>query len=199
MTRVPAAILAIALLAGCSSASPAASDGAPSESTVPSESTAASSSSGPSSSQGGSVSGYGQIRLQVDAGDFAGTWTGDIEVGGCSRNLIASANPIVPTFVQGTFSAGAAMVVGIPDFEGFLFEIYDSAAAAASGTEQFHVGLSFLDYTAGLLVEPGKGTGSGTATLDDRGTTASLRADVTFDDGSSGSVEVDCYEVGDGE
>jgi hypothetical protein len=141
--------------------------------------------------------GYAQIRLNISGGPWDGNWAGQIVTGGCSRNLIASENPIVPVFVDNTFSAGAAEVSGIPDLLTFLFEIYD-AADAVNGTDQFHFGALATDLTTGLLIDPTTGEGQGTATLADAGATATLHGEGTFADGSTGTVDIDCYEVEDG-
>lgn len=184
--------LAVAALAGCT-ATPLSSV----EPSVSSESSTAPSSL-PSIAPSQAVGeGYGQIRLTIDGGAWDGNWTGQIVAGECSRNLIASDNPIVPIFVLNTFSAGAAEVSGIPDLLTFLFEIYD-AADAADGTDQFHFGALGTDLTTGLLIDPTTGEGQGSATLADGGTTATLHGEGTFADGSTGTVDIDCYTVEEG-
>lgn len=194
MSRRPmVALVSAVLLAACGATSTSqggAASAAPSTapSTAPSSGPSAPSSVAASASQAATASGGGgelaSVTLHIDGGAKAGDYSATIRTGGCSRG----------TFGENTFAVSSVEVTSDGGFDGPQMTIFD-AAAAASGTDQFGVGLVFDNYATNLLMSPYEGFGSGTLTLVDRGSTATIHAEGTLEDGSAATLDIECHSV----
>ena len=88
-------------------------------------------------------------------------------------------------------------------FVGPQITIYDAdAASAAGGTDvEFSAAFPFDNYAYTVEVNPylsrsqGSDFGSGTATLDNRGSTATLTIEGTSANGETVSATIECHQV----
>jgi hypothetical protein len=201
MIRRPLAVLApIVLLVACSS--PASSgeqsqggapssgeSSAPAESTAPGESAAASVGGG-----GGGGDGLASVDLTITGGDYAGHYQVEITgQGGCSTG----------TFGPGTFSVASVTVDPADAFMGPQLTLYDADAASAAGGDSanFSSAFPFNNYAYTVEVNPylsasqGSNFGSGTATLDNRGSTATVTIEGTTSAGEQVQATIECHTV----
>jgi len=154
------------------------------ESMAPGESAAASVGGG---GGGGGGDGLATAEVVVDSGDFAGTYNVTITAGGCSRGVTG----------PGTFAvASSSVAAGAEPFDGPQLTLYDAAAAAA-GTDNFSAAFTFNTFANTLEVSPAQSRGTGTATLDDRGDTATVTIEGTSLEGPNVTATIECHEVAD--
>ena len=179
------------LVAACSSTSPGASTGG-GASSGPGASEGAATSL-PAASQGGGGSGGGNatVHLVITGGDFAGTYDVDITEGGCSTGATGA----------GSFAVASVVVDPKSAFDGPQITVYDAAAAASGTDSQFSAAFTFNSFAGTVEVNPyltasqGRSFGEGTATLDNRGDSATLTIEGTTADGASVSATIECHKV----
>ena len=132
----------------------------------------------------------GTIRLMIAGGPRAGRYVAAWVVHGiCARNA----------FGPNTFEMESGVLVDHHGLFGVLAYVLDAKAAALGTDKKFKVLIEFKSATDSLSMSPGQDTplGSGVVTLADRGTTASIHAKGTLEDGSTGTVDVECLSVTD--
>jgi len=195
LRRSAAAILPILLiLAACGGASPAASQPAgsqPAGTTAPSQPAASVPGSVAASTPGGGGSGLASVDLTITGGDYAGNYQVDILTGGCSTGAVG----------PGTFTVASVTVDPVGVFQGPQITIYDAAAAASGTDSQFSAGFVFDNYAYVAEVNPylsastGSDYGSGTATLDNPGSTATLTIVGTTSAGEEVEATIECHTV----
>jgi len=193
--RILGALIPVVLLVACSSAASsgeeseggAASVGESSpatESTAPGESAAA-------SAGGGGGDGLASVDLTITGGDYAGHYVVDITSGGCSTGA----------FGAGSFSVASVTVDPAEAFMGPQLTLYDAAAAADGDDSQFSAAFPFDNYAYTVEVNPylsasqGTDFGSGTATLDNRGSSATLTIKGTTSAGEEVDATIECHTV----
>lgn len=130
--------------------------------------------------------GLADVSVDIASGPKAGEYSVTlVTTGGCSRG----------TFGPNTFGVAAVHIEGATGgFDGPQLTIFDLAGAAA-GTTQFGMALAFDNYALNILMSPYEGFGSGTLTIDDRGDTATIRAEGILEDGNPATVEIVCHSV----
>ena len=200
MIRRTLALAPIVLLVACSSPASsgeqsqggAASAGASSpasESTAPGESAAASAGGG-----GGGGDSLASVDLTITGGDYAGHYQVEITgSGGCSSGVQG----------PGTFAVASVTVDPADAFMGPQLTLYDADAASAAGGDnaQFSAAFPFNNYAYTVEVNPyltasqGSNFGSGTATLDNRGSTATITIDGTTAAGEQVQATIECHTV----
>jgi hypothetical protein len=183
-TMLPALALAL-LLAACATSAPGTyadtgADAEPTETTEP-----AGDAGGDAGDAGGDAA--ASIDVTVTGGEFEGTYTGSVPDGGCSRGATGD-----NTFGL-QYSTDEAVELSS------LQLVVNDAAAAGGGTDDFLTTLTFGDLLEGttLEVEPPEGNGSGTATVDDRGDTATIEIQAETSDGTAIDATVECHSVFD--
>ena len=195
--RSLAVFVPIVLLVACSPASSgeqsqggAASAGASSpagESTAPGGSAAA-------SVGGGGGDGLATVDLTITGGDYAGTYHVEITgQGGCSTGATG----------PGSFSVASITVDPAEAFQGPQLTLYDADAASAPGGDsaEFSAAFPFNNYAYTVEVNPkltasqGSNYGSGTATLDNRGSTATLTIEGTTSATEQVQATIECHTV----
>lgn len=192
--RSLAVLVPIVLLVACSSPGSsgeqsqggAASAGASSparESTAPGESVG-----------GGGGDGLASVDLTITGGDYAGHYQVEITgQGGCSTGATG----------PGTFAVASITVDPAEAFQGPQITLYDADAASASGGDdaKFSAGFPFNNYAYTVEVNPylsasqGSNFGSGTATLDNRGSTATVTIDGTTSADEEVHAVIECHSV----
>lgn len=191
-------LVPLVLLVACSSSSPSAST-QPSqgggESTAPSdgESSAPSSAetAAPSQPTGGG-DGLASVDLTITGGDYAGHYEVDlVGSGGCATG----------TFGPGSFTVASVTVDPAGAFDGPQITIYEIGDSGGTTDEQFSAAFPFNTYAYTVEVNPylsasqGSDFGSGTATLDNRGSTATLTIEGTTSSGEVVSATIECHQV----
>jgi len=195
--RTLAVLVPIVLLVACSSPASsgeqsqggAASAGASSptgESTAPGESAAA-------SVAGGGGDGMASVDLTITGGDYAGDYHVEITSGGCSTGVTG----------PGSFAVASVTVDPAEAFMGPQLTLYDADAASAAGGDdaQFSAAFTFNNYAYTVEVNPylsasqGSNFGSGTATLDNRGSTATVTIDGTTSANEQVHAVIECHQV----
>lgn len=186
-TAAPAFALALLLAACGGTASPETDAGTDSEPT-----TAATEAADPGGEDGGSVGDAGgdaaaSVDVTVTGGEFAGTYTGSVPDGGCSRGATG----------DNTFGLQYSTDEDVELSS--LQLIVNDADGAAAGTDDFMTMLTFGDILEGTTVdvEPGAGNGSGTVTVDDRGDTATITIEAETSEGMAIDATVECHSVFD--
>jgi hypothetical protein len=198
LRRSLAFLVPAVLLIACSSASPSGStpesqgggeSSAPSqggESSVPSQ---GGESSAPSQAGGGN--GMASVDLTITGGDRAGHYQADIIEGGCASG----------TQGPNTFTVASVTLDPDTNFDGPQLFLYDAAAAAGGDDAMFSAAFVFDNYNYTVEVNPylsasqNADFGSGTATLDNRGSTATITIEGTTANGETVSATIECHAV----
>jgi hypothetical protein len=140
----------------------------------------------------GGGNGLASVDLTITGGDYAGHYVVDlVGSGGCSTGVVG----------PGTFTVASVTLDPASSFVGPQITIYD-ADAAVSGTDvEFSAAFPFDNYAYTVEVNPylsrsqGSDFGSGTATLDNRGSTATLTIEGTSASGEAVSATIECHQV----
>ncbi len=187
-SRLPLVFSAILmlLLAACgsstaspSAASSAGTDGQPSA-------TASASDAAP---DGGNAAAAGDakasVNMTVTGGEFAGSYSGSVSDGGCSRNLTGDNTFGVQYSTDQKVKLSSVQVL-----------VYD-AKAAAGGTDAFKSSYTFGDLFSGtgVDIDPSTNAGTGTLTLDDRGDSATVKISGETGDGDKIEATIECNGV----
>ncbi len=194
LRRPMIAILPALLLVACSSASPGASQGGD-------QSAAASVAGSAAASQPGSSvapslpdvggDGLASVDLTITGGAKAGHYAADITQGGCSTGAAGA----------GVFTVASVTLDPDTAFDGPQIFVYDPAAAASGTEDQFSAAFIFDNYAVTVEVNPylsastGSDYGSGTATLDNRGSSATLTIVGTTSAGEQVNATIECHQV----
>jgi hypothetical protein len=145
---------------------------------------------GPGASQAGGGAALATVEITVVNGPRAGDYTDEPAEGGCGRNFNS----------PGSFAVSSGPFIDLTDeLEGYLVMFLD-AASAGSGTDNFQLLVYFYGDDETLNVIPvaiGGTLGTGTATLDDRGDTASITVEATTEDGIEMSATIECHSITD--
>lgn len=130
----------------------------------------------------GDHGGTASVDLTLTGGDAAGTYSGSVPDGGCSRG---------PTG-EGTFGLqySTSNEVDLTSVQ----IIVEDREAAASGTDLFLATVGIGDAIT-YRIRPPEDDGSGTLTLDDRGDTATIRIEAETVDGVGIDATVTCHSV----
>ena len=194
--RTLAVLVPIVLLVACSSPASsgeqsqggAASPGESSDttpSTAPGESAAA-------SVGGGGGDGLASVDLTITGGDYAGHYQVEITgSGGCSTGV----------YGPGSFTVASVTVDPADAFQGPQITLYDADAAASGDDANFSAAFPFDNYAYTVEVNPkltasqGSNFGAGTATLDNRGSTATLTIEGTTSANEEVSATIECHTV----
>lgn len=187
--RTFAILVPLVLLVACSSPTDSGQEsqggGGGGESAAASTAGSVAESAAASVGPGGGGDGVATAELTVVGGDLAGTYQVTITAGGCSRGVTGA----------GTFSvASSAVAAGAEPFDGPQLTLYDAAAAAA-GTDNFSAAFTFNSFANTLEVSPAQLLGSGTATLDDRGDSATITIEGTSFEGATVNATIECHSV----
>lgn len=173
------------LMVAC--ATPGASSGGPS-SAAPFASQPDPFATEPGASQSGAAGGLATVEITVVNGPRAGHYTDERPDEGCIRD-----HPF-----PGAFGVSRGSLIDSSDgFSGYLV-IFIDAVTVGSGTDnfQFQVHFNGNNETFGVLPSAiGGGEGSGTATLDDRGDTATITIEATTQDGIEMSAVIECHTI----
>ena len=178
------AFLASASMAGCASGN---------DDAAPADTGAATGAATPGAAASGTEQDNGTVHLEVVGGPHAGTYDARMTSGGCSYGL------------AGAGSWGNQHSIDSQDPKTFtsLQLIVPDAKAAASGTSAFLMTASFgplfgagsTSYDIDTRPNTSKKQGSGTVTVDDKGTTGK----VTFDGKTASGIglkgTIDCRKV----
>ena len=101
----------------------------------------------------------------------------------------------------GTFAVASVTVDPAEAFGGPQITLYDAAAAAGGDDAEFSAAFPFNNYAYTVEVNPklsasqGSDYGSGTATLDNRGSSATLTIEGTTSAGEEVQATIECHEV----
>jgi len=186
MYRRIAGFIAIPLLVVACSTPGAPSGGAPSVTPPPNQPDPISTE--PGASQGGGGDGRASVEITLVNGPRTGHYTDQRSDEGCIRNYS----------FPGTFAVSSGSIIDFTDgFSGYLV-IFIDASTVGSGTDnfQFQVHFNGNNETFGVLPSAIGGTeGTGTATLDDRGDTATITIEATTQEGIEMSATIECDSV----
>ncbi|MEO8639066.1 MAG: hypothetical protein ABI458_04020 [Chloroflexota bacterium] len=192
--RMLAIVVPVALLVACSSP---ASSGQESQGGGAGESSAAGAGAGQSAAAstgggGGGGDSLASVDLTITGGEKAGHYQVEITgSGGCSTGVVG----------PGTFAVSSVTVDPAESFGGPQITIYDADAAASGTDSQFSAAFPFDNYAYTVEVNPylsasqGGDFGAGTATLDNRGTTATLTIEGTTANGETVDATIECHSV----
>ena len=192
--RIVAVLVPVVILVACSSpaSSGEASQGRGGESAAPGGGESAAASAAASTGGGGGGGGLATVDLTITGGDYAGDYHVEITgSGGCSTGVVG----------PGTFSVASVTVDPAEAFGGPQIVIYDAGAAASGTDSQFSAAFPFNNYAYTVEVNPylsasqGGNYGSGTATLDDRGTTATVTIEGTTSANEQVEATIECHTV----
>lgn len=178
LLRTGAALAVLLLaLAACGGGAPATDGGGALEATP----TAAPADGGDG---GGAVA--ASVELMITGGEFAGSYSGSVPDGGCSRGATG----------ENTFGLQYSTADETVDFSSVQLIVND-AAAAAGGTDNFMTTVTMGSLAAGnnLDINPPEGQGSGTVTVNDQGGTATIQIEGETADGIGIQVSVTCNSV----
>jgi len=127
------------------------------------------------------------VEVTVTGGEFAGTYSGSVPDGGCSRGATG----------ENTFGLQYSTTEDVELSS--LQLIVNDAEGASGGTDDFMTTVTFGDLMSGTTVDvqPPEGNGSGTVTVDDRGDTATITIDAETSDGVAIDATVECHSVFD--
>jgi hypothetical protein len=184
--RMLAILVPVTLLVACSSASPTSqeSQGATASSAA-SEEASGEPSAAESATESTGDGGVASAEVTIGSGSRAGTYTATLLNGGCARNYIG----------PNSFTVSSDQVEATGGFVGPQLTISD-ASGAASSTDQFVFGAPFDNYAETFeLVPQAPDRGTGTATLDDRGNTATVTVEGTTADGIAISATIECHSI----
>lgn len=125
------------------------------------------------------------LELTVSSGQFAGSYSGSVADGGCSRNLTGDNTFGVQYSTDQPVEVSSVQVL-----------VYD-ANAAASGSDAFKSEFTFGDLFSGTSVDvdPSTNAGSGTVTIDDRGDSATVKISGETGDGDGIEATIQCNGV----
>lgn len=126
------------------------------------------------------------VELTIIGGEFAGSYSGSVPDGGCSRGATG----------ENTFGLQYSTADETVDFSSVQLIVND-AAAAAGGTDNFMTTVTMGSLAAGtsLDINPPEGQGSGTVTLNDQGGTATIQIEGETADGTGIQASVTCNSV----
>lgn len=194
LRRIAAVVMPLVILAACGGAAQTASEpGATVGAIEPAESEPAASepaASEPAASVSattgdGGGAGMATVDLTITGGQKEGHYVAEITEGGCSTGATG----------PGTFSVASVTVDPDTDFDGPQLTIYDAAAAAGGTDEEFSAAFVFDNYSYTVEVNPKIDLGTGTATLDNRGSSATVTIEGTSSDGDAVSATIECHSV----
>jgi hypothetical protein len=125
------------------------------------------------------------VNMTVTGGEFAGSYSGSVADGGCSRNLTGDNTFGVQYSTDQKVKLSSVQVL-----------VYD-AKAAASGTDAFKSSFTFGDLFSGtgVDIDPSTNAGTGTVTVDDRGDSATVKISGETGDGDKIDATVECNGV----
>jgi hypothetical protein len=192
--RTVAVLFPAALLVACSSpasSGPESQGGGDTEGTGPSAAPAVSAAASTGGGGGGGDS-LASVDLTITGGDYAGHYQVEITgSGGCSTGVTG----------PGAFAVASVTVDPADAFGGPQITIYDADAAASGTDSQFSAAFPFNNYAYTVEVNPylsesqGGNFGAGTATLDNRGNTATVTIDGTTAAGETVNASIECHSV----
>jgi hypothetical protein len=125
------------------------------------------------------------VNMTVTGGQFAGSYSGSVADGGCSRNLTGDNTFGVQYSTDQEVKVSSVQVL-----------VYD-AKAAASGSDAFKSSFTFGDLFSGtgVDIDPSTNAGTGTVTVDDRGDTATVKVSGETADGDKIDATIECNGV----
>jgi hypothetical protein len=129
------------------------------------------------------------IHVVITGGAHAGTYNGSTDRGGCSAGMTG----------KGSFGNQYSLPKeNDPKVLNSVQIIVPDAKAAASGTHNFFLNVAFgriFKRVAEYKVEPQKKLGTGTITVHDKGSTATINFDAKTADGVHVVGTIDCKSV----
>jgi hypothetical protein len=125
------------------------------------------------------------VNMTVTGGQFAGSYSGSVADGGCSRNLTGDNTFGVQYSTDQEVKVSSVQVL-----------VYD-AKAAANGSDAFKSSFTFGDLFSGtgVDIDPSTNAGTGTLTLDDRGDSATVKISGETGDGDKIDATIECNGV----
>lgn len=192
--RFLAILLPVAVLVACSS--PAGSGQASQEGGggggASSAASAAASAAASTGGGGGGGDSLASVDLTITGGDYAGHYQVElVGSGGCSTGVVG----------PGTFTVASNSVEPADAFNGPQITIYNAEAAASGTDSEFSAAFPFNNYAYTVEVNPylsasqGGNFGSGTATLDNKGSTATVTIEGTTANAETVSATIECHTV----
>lgn len=126
------------------------------------------------------------VELTVTGGEFAGSYSGSVPDGGCSKGATG----------ENTFGLQYSTADEDVAFSSVQLIVND-ASAAAGGTDDFLTTVTMGPLLEGttLQIDPPEESGTGTVTLDDRGDTATILIAGETAEGVGIDVTVTCHSV----
>ena len=129
------------------------------------------------------------VHVVITGGAHAGTYDGSTDRGGCSAGMTG----------KGSFGNQYSLPKeNDPKVLNSVQIIVPDAKAAANGTHNFFLNVAFgriFKRVAEYKVEPEKKMGTGTVTVHDKGSTATISFDAKTADGVHLVGTVDCHSV----
>jgi hypothetical protein len=179
-----ATVLSLLLAACGSSASPSTAAADPSVAQTESA-TASQPAEGGNNDRPAAGDAKATLALTVSGGKFAGSYSGSVADGGCSRNLTGDNTFGVQYSTDQPVKVSSVQVL-----------VYD-AKAAAGGSDAFKSEFTFGDLFSGTSVDidPSTNAGSGTVTIDDRGDSATVKISGETGDGDGIEATIECNGV----
>jgi hypothetical protein len=187
LLRSCALLVIVFALAACAGAtSPPAGDGDATEATPDAGDGGGDTGDGGDAGDGGGDP-AASVEVTVTGGEFAGTYSGSVPDGGCSRGATG----------ENTFGLQYSTSEAV-DLSSVQLVVND-AEGASGGTDDFLTTFTFGELLSGtaLEIQPPEGNGSGTVTVDDRGDTATIEIDAETSDGVAIDATVECHTVFD--
>jgi hypothetical protein len=186
--RLPLVFSAILMLllaacgGGAASSSATSSAGASGQASADASASAAAADDGNAAAAGDATA---SVDMTVTGGEFAGSYSGSVSDGGCSRNLSGDNTFGVQYSTDQKVKLSSVQVL-----------VYD-AKAAASGSDTFKSSFTFGDLFSGTSVDidPSTNAGTGTLTLDDRGDSATVKISGETGDGDKIEATIECKGV----
>ncbi len=176
----------VALMVACS---PSASSSQAEESGEPSAGAPSDAAASQAASQagggGGGGGGLASVDVTITGGAKAGHYEAEITQGGCSTGL----------YGPNSFTVASTAVEPAGSFGGAHVTIYDADGAAAGTDEEFSAAFPFDNFAVTVEVNPYLDLGTGTATLDNQGSTATVTIVGTSSDGDQVDATIECHTV----
>lgn len=144
----------------------------------------------PPAAGGGAKAGKGALLVTLAGGPYPGKY----EVRNVELPCIAVASNASFTAVWGANVEDPSRFDGLT---GLFFET--TSYKGVPETKQFRFSVQVIkpgQVLGGFLIEPGRAQGSGTASVDDRGASASVRVSGQTKDGVKIDARMDCSEIG---
>jgi hypothetical protein len=187
---IPLIALAL-LLSACTGGGPTESPAGDANGQAPTEAPAAEEPQDDAGDGGADGPVAASVELTITGGEFAGSYAGSVPDGGCSRGATG----------ENTFGLQYSTVDEDVDFSSVQLVVNDAAAAAA-GTDNFFATIQMGPLLTGdpnmvLTIDPGGEQGTGTATVDDRGDSATITIQGETADGVGIQANVTCNSVFD--